>query len=130
MQFIRAGRVILLRDDVPGIKAKAWIVLTDPRGQPARVVAVMLETARGLSDTTVILVPGEHEFVRHATAIVYWTAQFFTIPQFQRAWRRADFKLMADLSPAMLAKVRAGVLASPHTRHEVRAYWELEEAGE
>jgi hypothetical protein len=49
------------------------IVLTDPEGNPPKVVVVNLSSCKGLrsEDTTVILKPGDHSYITQDSFIAY-----------------------------------------------------------
>lgn len=57
MEIVRAGRAILFRESAHA-KPHLWFILTDPDGNPPRVVAVMLRTAQRFTDETVVLHSG------------------------------------------------------------------------
>ena len=48
-----------------------FVVLCDLAEPPSRVLTVMVSTLRTMSDRTVILKPGEHPFIKHASSVEY-----------------------------------------------------------
>lgn len=114
MDSLCTGRSILLRAP-QDTKPHLWFVLTDPDGTPPRVVAVMLRTVRSYTDPTVILQPGDHPFVSHPSAVHYSSACWFPLHRLARAIAVGECHLKADMSPALLRRVRDGLLASPFT---------------
>ena len=73
----------------------------------------MLRTVRSYTDPTVILQPGDHPFVSHPSAVHYSSACWFPMHRLARAIAVGECHLKADMSPALLRRVRDGLLASP-----------------
>jgi hypothetical protein len=121
---VRSGRALLLAEQ-PQFKPHLWFVLTDRDGVPPRVVAVMLRTATRFTDTTLVLRPGDHPFVRHESSVHYSTARWFSVSSILAAVSRGRCHLLPDASDDLLRKVRAGLLASPFTVNAVRDYCRL-----
>lgn len=122
MKRICAGRTLLYRP--PGVsKPHLWLVLTDPEGQDQYVLAVMLRTATEHTDSTVILQPGDHPFVRHPSSVDYSEIRRFKLSSILRAVAIGDCHPRESLSRALLKKVQAGLLLSPHTVHALKDYW-------
>ena len=121
MEVVRAARALLLAEQ-PQFKPHLWFVVTDPDGVPPRVVAVMLRTATRFTDTTLVLHPGDHPFVRHESSVHYSTARWFRVSSILAAVRGGRCHLMPDASEDLLGRVRAGLLASPFTVNAVRDY--------
>lgn len=80
----------------------------------------MLRTATEFTDDTVVLQPGDHPFVRHATAVHYSTADLFRVEKLLNAMQRGECRLRQDMSETLLEKVRDGLLRSPFTIHRIR----------
>lgn len=94
MNVLGAGRAILYRaPDVDGFHL--YFVLTDPIHDGREVVAVMLRTATEFTDDTVVLEPGDHPFVRHATSVHYSTADLFQVDKLLDAMRRGECPIAA-----------------------------------
>ena len=121
MEIVRAGRALLLRE-VPQAKPHLWFVLTEPYGTPGRVVAVMLRSARRFTDKTLVLNTGDHPFVRRESSVQYSTARWFAVQALQKAFRDGRCSLQVDMSPALLARVREGLMKSPFTVNAIREY--------
>lgn len=120
MNFIRAGASLLVRD--ARIGTHLWFVLTDPDPATGRVVLVMLVTERGHTDRTVRLTVGDHPFIRHASDVAFGTAIYAPTAKLNERLARGVATLHTDMTPALLAAVRAGLLASSHTPNEIAAY--------
>ncbi len=121
MELIGAGRSLLIYPDTDS-KPHVWFVLTDPVGMPGKVVAVMIQSAKPYTDSTVLLEHGDHPFIRHQTSVSFGQATFFTLEKLQRYFQKGMCHLLQDMSAALLDKVRKGLLASARTPHSIRAY--------
>jgi hypothetical protein len=121
MDVIAAGRTIWLSEP-PVSKPHLWLVLTDVIPAPPRVVAVMLRTATRFTDPTLILQPGDHPFIRHASSVHYSSATFLSLGRIGVALRTGNAHLREDMSEQLLERVRAGLLQSPFTVHAVRDF--------
>ncbi|HET8649067.1 MAG TPA: hypothetical protein VFL95_03430 [Gemmatimonadales bacterium] len=81
MQFVRAGAAFLFVD--PRFKGlpHLWVILNNPSSAFAdgKVIAVSFVTARSYTDATVILQPGDHPFIRHATSVDYGGAKLWRV---------------------------------------------------
>ncbi len=80
----------------------------------------MLRTATEFTDDTVVLQPGDHPFIRHATAVHYSTADLFQVDKLLDAMQRGECHLRQDMSETLLDEVRDGLLRSPFTIHRIR----------
>ena len=118
MNIIGAGSCILL-SEAPLYKPHLWLVLTDPDSQ-SRVVAVMLRTATKFTDTTVTLNVGDHSFVKHESSVHYSTAQYFSVPALLAAMKSGRCHLRDTMTPALLRRLRQGLLSSPFTVNAVK----------
>jgi hypothetical protein len=119
MNVIRAGASLLLAEP-PLYKPHLWFVLTDPQGKSEQVVVVMVRTVTRFTDPTVVLKPGEHPFIRHDSAVHYSTARWLSVSRILAAMRDGRCHLKEDLSAALLARVRKGLLVSPFTINALR----------
>jgi hypothetical protein len=121
MELVCSGRALLIREP-PNIPPHLWFVVTDPRGTPLQVVAVMLRTARSFTDDTTVLEPGDHPFIRHKSVVQYSTARFFNVGRIDMALGQGRCRLLPDMSAELLRRVREGLLRSPYTVHAIRDY--------
>lgn len=112
----------LLFRERPHAKPHLWFILTDPEGDPPSVVAVMVRTHVRFTDPTVVLNVTDHPFVKHESSVHYSSARFFSVARIQRALATGRAHLREDMSEALFARVRAGLLESPFTVHAIKAY--------
>lgn len=118
MNIIRAGTCFLLLDASPHLHL--WVTLTDPIGAQPEVLAVMLATARKYTDDTVILVAGDHPFIKHDTSVQYSTAKFMRVNRIIAEMHRHQCHLREDLAADVLIRVQKGLVDSPRTVNHVR----------
>jgi hypothetical protein len=112
-----AGRALILRD--ARIGTHLWFVLTDPDPDRNSMVLVMLVTVKPHTDRTLHLVVGDHPFVRHESAVDFGTATYVPSVKLQDALVSGRATLAADMSADLLARVRAGLLASARTPNDI-----------
>ncbi len=117
MNVIKAGSTLHI---VEPPKPHLWLVLTDPAGDPPSVVTVMLVSKKPYTDDTVVLRPGDHEFIDRETAVQFSTARNRRIARITAAMVRGRCALRASLSPEVLYRVQRGLLDSPYTVHAIR----------
>lgn len=106
-----------------------WFVLTDPDHDTDHVVIVALVSEKSHTERTVRLGPGDHPFIRWASSVDYGTATFKLSRKISAALASNRAILQADMSPELLAKVRAGLLESSHTPNVIAAHCRLTFAG-
>jgi hypothetical protein len=97
-----------------------WFVLTDP--DPQAMVLVMLVSVKPHTDRTLQLHVGDHPFIRHPSAVDFGTARYVPAGKLEDALSSGRASLHSDMSDALLARVRAGLLASARTPNEIAAY--------
>lgn len=118
--MLRAGQTILLPK--PGHEtAHLWVVLTAPDTQ-AQMLIVNFTTLRPHSDSTVVIQPGEHPFVTHATVVHYADARLTAASAVTGALASGLFLPHQDCSPALLQRLLLGAFASPHTPEKIKRY--------
>jgi len=121
MELLRAGRALLISGrSVPA--PHLWLVLTDPEPQTGRFVAVMAVTTRPHTDKTVVLMPGDHPFIRHESNIDYGTAKFMSLSRVTARIKVGTCHLEPDLPAGLLSRVRDGLLKSARTIHAIADY--------
>ncbi|MEC4815829.1 MAG: hypothetical protein SAK29_21525 [Scytonema sp. PMC 1069.18] len=112
-------------------KRHLWIVLTEPNKiltEPNKdilqVVIVNVTTLREGSDTTVILTPGEHRFIRHESVIYYNDAMFAPVDPLCQLAKQKGYKFDDDCSDELLERIQRGLLVSPFTPKKIKKYCE------
>jgi len=113
---IYAGRTLFLTAG-----GHLWVVVTEPVGDPTQVVIVNLTTARGGSDSTVILEPGEHPFVSRPTSVRYSDARLANVTTLQ-ALAGGPGDTHQDFATEVLGRIRQGLLDSPFTPEWLKGF--------
>jgi hypothetical protein len=99
-----------------------WIVLTNPDPQTGKVVVVMVVTKRQHTDPTTVLVKGDHPFITHDSSVDYGLAKTVTVARLEADAHAATCQPLADVGPAILKQVQAGLQVSPRTVHHIKSY--------
>ena len=120
-ELIYPGTCILLPKPRQDIK-HLWVVLTKPEGEPAQVVIVNLTTRRQGSDTTVVLKPGDHRFIRQETVVNFSDARFDPVGPLEKISELVGYEFDDDCSDELLQRIREGLLHSPFTPKNILAY--------
>lgn len=108
-----------------------WVLITRPDPRTNQAVMVNLTTQQPHSDTTTILVKGEHPFIKRPSVIYYADAKI--VPDATaldkavagKMWRQHD-----DFDQSLIARIQAGLMTSPFTPDKVRnAFLEAKKNG-
>ncbi len=121
MSPIYAGQSLYI-NLIEGPKPHLWFVLTDPSGNPPKVVSVMLRTAKSYTDPTLILNIGDHPFMSRPTCVDYSTAKLVSILILEEGISNALIEEYDDMSPNLLEVVQKSLLASPRTPNYIIDY--------
>jgi hypothetical protein len=122
---MKAGDTFLM--PAPGISTRTphlWIVLTDPTAENSTVVIVSVTTLRHGADQTIILMPGEHPFVRRPSAVFYADALLVDVLELDDKAKLGHIQMREPCSAGTLANIRAGVSASDLTPQKVQRFYE------
>lgn len=101
-----------------------YIVLTHPDGEPEKIVIVNLTSYRRGSDTTVVLEPGDHPYIRHKTVVNYKDARIAPVEPIERLLWRQDYELLEDFDAGLVGQLQQGLMDSPFTPNRVKTYCE------
>jgi hypothetical protein len=107
-----------------GNQAHLWVVLTDPQDSPS-VAIVNLTTQTNIPDEPLVLNTGEHAFIRHKTVVNYAEAKIVSAEELERL---IEANLITPhhrepyCTPALLEKIRKGVLTSDFARPIFQQY--------
>ena len=97
-----------------------WVVVTEPHGTPPRIIIVSFTTLRPHSDTTVTLSPGDHPFIRHATAVNFKDARPIDREALRRRVNEGYFPAKQPLDSIVLERIQIGICQSPYTPNRIR----------
>lgn len=119
----RAGETLVLPNpnfEIPHL----WILATDSVGEPPQTIIVAVSTKRFYKDSTVVLSPGDHPWVRHESVISYAHALIPEVRHLNEAVRRRIGELRQPCTSDVLRKVQDGLLASPRTPRRVKKFYQ------
>ena len=119
---ILSGDTLLPSHKYKNIDCHLWVVLTDPDGDPLKVVMVNMTSLRPNVDTTVILDIGEHPFVRYKTVINYGCARFTEIRSINKVLEKGLVTIKDPASDKLLQKIQNGLLESMETPKDIKEY--------
>jgi hypothetical protein len=95
-----------------------WVLLWGPAGAADAFIAVSFTTLEPYKDQTCIVTVGEHPFVQHDTCVMYSDPRRITRERLAAAFAKRDALPQPRVSPELLERVRAGLLASPYAPHD------------
>ena len=108
---------------VPSASCKhLFIVLTTPDGEPPLVVMVNITTRRPTSDSTVILTPGDHPFIRHESVIAFEHADLFDVGKLEKGLSNGSLSKYPDINESLFDAVKQGLFDSPRTPQNIKTY--------
>jgi|GEM_PF-621729 len=97
-----------------------YVVLTPPVDTPPVVVIVNLTTQTANSDDTVVLLPGDHPFIRHPTAVNYRQARPASVELLKKEIDIDAARADAPFDPEVLKRIQDGVLQSRFTPRNIK----------
>lgn len=89
-----------------------WIIINDPNAHKGIALIVNISTLRPGAETTSIVKPGEHAFIKHDSYVRYLSARSARVSDIATAIKAGKLKTHQAASPALLAKLCAGAQAS------------------
>jgi len=96
-----------------GIEEHLWVVISDPLLDVADpVIVVRLTTYRKGRESACILQPGDHEFVKHATAVDYEWALDIPNAALEGFVGGGKAIRLKQLTPGVLDRIRRGIANS------------------
>ena len=107
-----------------------WVVVTEP-GEDGRAVCVNISTRQEYSDSTVVLKPGEHPYIKHDSIVYYTDAQVLDLNSVEAALNAKTRSFVCQdhesCSEALLKRIQKGLIDSPHTpkgiKKDCRILW-------
>ncbi len=102
-------------------KEHLWVVVTNPDPNTGEVIMVNLTTQRPHSDTTTVLLPGEHPFIDRPTVAFYSDARQAKATLLDACVAQKVGRNHAVASPTFIAKLQHGLLASPFSSPKIKA---------
>lgn len=99
-----------------------FIVLTSAKGDPPVVVMVNITTRRPTSDSTVILTPSDHSFIKHESVIAFEHADIFEVSKLENGLNKGLLSKYPDISNSLFTVIKQGLLCSPRTPQHIKKY--------
>lgn len=119
--MLKAGQTLLLPK--PGHDVShLWVLILCSDPVTMETVIVNLTTQRSHSDTTLVLQPGDHPFVKHPSVVHYGDARIVDGRPIEAALMAGTFPAHSDCSPDLLHRIQEGLLTSPFTPGKVKMY--------
>jgi len=115
--FLRPAR------PMPGEKQHLWIVITAPNSEN-QVLIVNLTSFKAWQDQTVILNRGEHPFITQQSCVFYREAQIVDNSKLDEAEKKQAIVKREPCSERLIALIRDGLPASPHTKRSVKRFFD------
>ena len=97
-----------------------WVIITEPFGSPEQVIIVNLTSKRPHSDTTVILLPNDHSFIKHETVISYDDARIVCSDNIKLRVQERDFEPHDRFRDGVIQAIQQGLLDSPRTPRDIK----------
>ena len=98
-------------------KLHLYIVLCDAAGSPPTILAVPLNTLNMQTDTTLVLQPGDHPFIRHDTSVSFNLLVAFNVEMITRLeeMKGEHFQRHVPVTADLLKRIIKGALHSDET---------------
>lgn len=107
-----------------------WVLITNPDPETHEAIMVNITTLRPHSDTTTILNVGDHPFIQKPSVIFYADARIVDTGLLDAAVLRGAYRGHATFQAPVIARIQAGVTASPHAARKIKtAYARYAAAG-
>jgi hypothetical protein len=97
--------------------------MTEPQEEPAIVVRVNISTIHNkrYEDHTVVLQPGDHEFIKHESYVVYEYAKRVRVSVLEAHYQRGQITIKDEVSDELFEKILEGLFRSPRTPRDIKA---------
>ena len=96
-----------------------WVIVTEP-DESGEVVCATFTTRRDRSDTTTLCQADEHPFFRHETIVAHNQSLQYSTAMIEEYFEDGTFVAREPCAPALLPKVRDGIMASEFTPKYIR----------
>ena len=117
---MQAGECFLIGGH--GLTPHLWIVLTQPAGDPARVLIASCTSRKPWSDDTILLDRGDHPFIRHETVIAYTEVRIVEVRVIEFQLGVGKIARKERMRRAVLDRVVRAVLNSTNTAAKFKQF--------
>jgi len=97
-----------------------WVILTDPFGDAAEIIAAPFSSKKESSDTTVILKVGDHPFISRDTVIDYALCRIWSREKIAIRVTQRDFEARECVQGTILRTIQLGLINSPRTPRNIK----------
>ena len=99
------------------------IAMTEPQEEPEIVVMVNISTVynKPHEDRTVILQPGDHEFIKHESYVAYEYAKRVRVSILETRHKKAQLTIKDEISDELFEKILDGLFRSSRTPGDIKA---------
>lgn len=115
---LQCGDTFLIPKSAKAIE-HLWVIVTEVDPVTNNAICVNVTSKQSHSDTTVVLVAGDHRFIRHDSVIMYADAREMRIDLVEQALSKPTNQFVCQAhdpcTPALLERIRQGLLASKQT---------------
>lgn len=108
---------------MPGEKQHLWIIITSPNPEN-QVLIVNITSLKPWQDQTVILNSGEHPFITQQSCVFYREAEIVDNSRLDEAEEKGAIVKRESCSERLIALIRDGLAASPHTKRGVKRFFD------
>ncbi len=106
----------------PSERQHLWIVVTNPDSQNL-VLIVNITSFKSWQDQTVILNLGEHSFITETSCVFYREAEIVDNAKLDEAEKAGAILRRECCSQSVIDLIRGGVTASPHTKRNIKKFY-------
>jgi hypothetical protein len=107
---MKAGSTFYIRDR--DVDTHLWVVISDPDGDPTRVIMVSMTTYENYKEAVCLLDVGDHPSISHKTCIAYNEARMQTRDRLNTLIGGGYLSMQPPVSEEVLRRIRAGVSQS------------------
>jgi len=120
--YLRAGNAFI-NSESGFIPSHLWFILSDPAKDSEHVLIVNATSAfHGRDvDSSCILKPGEHPFIRHESYIFYDGTRQTTSQKLKEGFEAEMLRFQESVSDELLLRMRTGLMQSSHTEERYKA---------
>lgn len=98
-----------------------WVLITHPDPVTHEAIMVNVTSQRPHSDTTTILNPGDHPFIKQSSVVFYADARTVDTRLLDAAVQRGAYRGHAAFDAAVIVRIQGGVAVSPFTPRKIQA---------
>ena len=100
-----------------------WVVISEPSATLEDVIIVNLTSKKPHSDTTTVLTPNDHKFIKHETVINYSDARILNHVDIVKRVRDRLIEPRERFEEDVTRRIQRGLLASPRTPRDIKDFF-------